>query len=262
MASHDDSTSDLANSFTDLMTSLAVIFILLLVAAVGNQLVKAQATQAQIDKMMHQLAAQVRSTEDRRKKVLASLKAELPGASIEEDPNDPFGVLISEPHKLENFTFDSARLPPDAPEFLDGFAPKLAQAVCSPPVYEEVNSVIVEGHADERGTDEANLDISTRRSMAVVTECLQAVEVLSSALSAHKQDCFARLLMATGRGRRDPIETNGIEDRDRSRRVLFKIRLRTLEEKQLERRLGKAFVAQNTTGRGPLDGGANAAERP
>jgi hypothetical protein len=107
MAAEDSTTTSLASSFTDLMTSLAVIFILLLVAAVSNELLEARKTQASVDEMKRELSVRTRSVEDRRKDLIARLEAtlvpQLPGLQIEEDPNDPFGVLVIPPKTLERF---------------------------------------------------------------------------------------------------------------------------------------------------------------
>jgi hypothetical protein len=212
---------------------------LLLVAAVSNELLEAKRTQASVDAMKRELSIRTRSVEDRRKDLIMRLEAtlvpQLPGLQIEEDPNDPFGVLVIPPKTLERFERNHFELPPDAGEYLARFAPKLATAVCGGNARAELSSVVVEGHADHTGTDELNLNLSTERSMSVVSTCLHAVGSASAGLAENTVGCFAQLLTASGRGRSDPIRINGVEDADRSRRVVFKLRLKTIEEKELER---------------------------
>src|SRR5689334_9038479 len=115
----EESSSSLASSFTDLMTSLAVIFILLLVEAINNQ-------HQELSSMRNKLAQRTKSVKDRRedlkKKLEAELIPQLPNLEIEEDPKDPFGVLVIPPKKLEGFEKDHSDLPLEARDYLKDFA--------------------------------------------------------------------------------------------------------------------------------------------
>jgi outer membrane protein OmpA-like peptidoglycan-associated protein len=194
-------------------------------------------------------------------KLEATLVPQLPGLQIEEDPNDPFGVLVIPPKTLERFVRNRFELPPQAGEYLERFAPKLATAVCGTNARAELSSVVVEGHADHTGTDEINLNLSTERSMSVVSTCLHAVGSDSAGLPETTVGCFAQLLTASGRGRSDPIRINGVEDADRSRRVVFKLRLKTIEEKELEREgsptIATGHKVQGSTVEGFRDGSSH-----
>jgi outer membrane protein OmpA-like peptidoglycan-associated protein len=254
----EESGSSLASSFTDLMTSLAVIFILLLVAAINNQ-------HQELSSMRDMLAQRSKSVKDRREDLMKKLKAELvpqlPNLQIEEDPKDPFGVLVIPPKKLEGFEKDHSDLPVDAKDYLNDFAPRLASVVCSEPLRYELSSVVVEGHADSSGTDIHNLKLSVDRSMMVVSDSLRAVGSTSASMSQPMMDCFAHLLTTSGRGKGEILVTNGVEDRERSRRVVFKIRLKTLEEKELE--ASEHIVKATTLRQAPLASiSANGTKRP
>jgi outer membrane protein OmpA-like peptidoglycan-associated protein len=218
-------SASLASSFTDLMTSLAVIFVLLLVAAVSIE-------QKALHEKQEQLAFRLRGAQDRRLVVEEKLRDGLKGLDleIEDDLEDPYGVYLIPPRKLEGFELDRHELPTGASDYLTNFAPKLAEVVCAPSLNPELSLVTVEGHADSSGTDAHNLNLSTQRSMEVVKTCLQAVD---SVLPDWTQDCFAKLLTASGRGKSEPIKVHGIEDSGRSRRVVFRVRIKTLEEKNL-----------------------------
>ena len=50
--------------------------------------------------------------------------------------------------------------------------------------------------------------------------------------------CFVDFVSATGRGSAEPVEVTGKEDRSLSRRVVFKIRVKSLEQRGLETKLG------------------------
>src|SRR6266581_5088442 len=123
------------------------------------------------------------------------------------------------------------KIPQKGIEFLGDFTPKLAAIACSDRFRNEINSIVVEGHTDSSGTDAINLPLSQARSMAVVRESLRVLgnaqgdeEALSSL-----RTYFLDFLSASGRGSVEPIyDQIGKEDRARSRRVVFKIRVRSL----------------------------------
>ena len=109
----------------------------------------------------------------------------------------------------------------------------LAFTVCSVDFRREISAIVIEGHTDSSGTDAINLPFSQARSMAVVRESLN---VLSKV--APERACFLTFLSASGRGSSEAILTAlGNEDRDRSRRVEFKIRVRSLEQRQVQEAL-------------------------
>jgi len=84
-ASNEDAA--LASSFTDLMTSLAVIFILLLVAMMNNTYQEAENTKSQIL--------------SRLEKALRIFQKQ--GVKVTRDPKDPLVLLVYVPEELLRF---------------------------------------------------------------------------------------------------------------------------------------------------------------
>jgi outer membrane protein OmpA-like peptidoglycan-associated protein len=217
----DGDSSSLSSSMTDLMTSLAVIFILLLVASLNN-----------ISQQQKNLVGKLQLTLD---EVLKDFKKV--GVEVKTDPHDPLVLLVIVPEHLFNFAFDKADIPPQGIEFLQQFTPRLMAQVCSPTLRDKIASVVVEGHADTRGSDKANLDRSQQRASAVVIESLQILEGPAETSKAGNglPGCFKSLVSASGRGDADPIlDASGRPDPDRSRRVIFKIRIRSIEQELTE----------------------------
>jgi outer membrane protein OmpA-like peptidoglycan-associated protein len=212
-------SSSFASSLTDLMTSLMVIFVLLLVATLNNASAEGENT---------------------RNLILDRLKLDLQdfarqGVRVEKDPADPLGLLVLVPEGLLNFAIDKTDIPAGGVTFLSDFSPRLAKTACSERYRKEISSIVVEGHTDSSGTDEYNLQLSQERSMAVVQ---QTLKILGQAEPGDKA-CFLDFLSANGRGSKEPIrDANGNEDRDRSRRVVFKIRVRSLEQREFRTILG------------------------
>ena len=94
---------------------------------------------------------------------------------------------------------------------------------------------MVEGHTDSSGTDEHNLQLSQQRSLSVVQRTL---DILGRSEPEDKV-CFLDFLSANGRGSKERIlDADGKEDRNRSRRVVFKIRVRSLEQREFRTILG------------------------
>lgn len=213
-------SGSLASSLTDLMTSLMVIFVLLLVATLNNASAEGENT---------------------RNLILDKLKIELQdfarrGVHVEKDPADPLGLLVLVPEGLLNFQVDRTEIPNGGIAFLSEFSPRLAKTACSEQYRKEISSIVVEGHTDSSGTDEHNLQLSQQRSLVVVQRTL---EILGRS-EPEDRGCFLDFLSANGRGSKEPIlDTNGNEDRDRSRRVVFKIRVRSLEQRELRSILGE-----------------------
>lgn len=202
--------SGIQNSFTDLMTSLAVIFILMFCATWNDA---------------RQQGKGVRGA------ILVDLKKELEqfisrdGVEVKEDPKDPLSLVILVPEGLLQFDVGKDLIPESGIKFLRSFMPIMAKATLK--FKDDINSIIVEGHADTSGKDEQNLPLSQKRSMSVVMESLQALE-------SDARDRFLGLLSASGRGSVDPYTENGVVNMDKSRRVVFKMRIRSFEQRGKE----------------------------
>ena len=215
-----DHDASIANSLTDLMTSLAVIFILLLCASLNNAFEEGQ---------------------DMRVKILEKLQVQLKeyivkGVQVKADPSDPLALLILVPEGLLEFKLNKADIPERGVEFLESFMPKLTDTIYDPGFRENISSVVVEGHTDSSGDDAQNLRLSQERSMSVVSKSINILEpVTSTNSSSEKRDYFLRVLSASGRGQQDLILTNDEENHAQSRRVVFKIRVRSIEEKKIEK---------------------------
>jgi outer membrane protein OmpA-like peptidoglycan-associated protein len=215
-----ETSSGMSNSFTDLMTSLAVIFILLLCASLNNAQQEGQTTRNSV----------LAEIQDSLKDFAAA------GIEVTSDPKDPLGLLVLVPEDLLAFQLDRSGISPGGELFLKEFIPRLSRIVCSPKFAEEINSIVVEGHTDSSGTDRHNWDLSQKRSMSVVGASL---DILNAEGMERERAYFLRQLSATGRGSAELITNRaGEEDAASSRRVVFKIRIRSLEQKPLLEALG------------------------
>ena len=208
--------SGLASSLTDLMTSLAVIFILLLVAMLNNQ--RQQATETR-----NLVVSRLQAALERFK---------LQGVEVKSDPKDPLVLLVIVPEDLLKFEQGKSDIPPAGFTFLQTFTPKFVSTACSTDLRDGISSIVVEGHASSEGNPTDNLSLSQRRSMAVIQQSLVVLDESSHPETSNDYKCLLSLISATGRGSAEPVLINGEEDRPHSRRVVFKIRIKSLEERK------------------------------
>jgi len=189
------------------MTSLMVIFILLLLVFLNN---RAAVNEAVTDSLLKDLKGQLGAEQFRNQ-------------DIQLDSKDRYTIIVDIPDQLMTFKTNESELKPQGEAFLRSHAPTLARILCSDKYLDSLENVIVEGHSDSmpyRGasleqSQQLNLKLSQDRSMEVVKKTLLYLEA-----SPKERRCLLEKLSATGRGEQD-LEATA----DKSRRVVFKIRI-------------------------------------
>lgn len=212
------------NGMTDLMTSLAMIFILLFVAFITQTSSEAQS-----------------ELQEHKEDVQAALQDHLwrLGLSLDADPRDPLTLMIVVPEDLLTFEFGQSLLSAQADRFLEEAMPFYAAAVCGP-LRDTIDSLAIQGHTDDRGGDAYNLRLSQERSLAVMVKGLEVIQAQTP--SAYQ--CFQEMTSASGRGRQELIyDPDNRVNREKSRRVIFKIRLRSTEQRHTAEPLLKMLVS-------------------
>ena len=200
---HENGDQFFTTGVTDLMTSVAIIFVLLFVVALQPGPVASVSADP---------------TDSNARDILMSQFERL-GLPIEKDPDDPQLLLLIMPESLLNFDFGRATLRPAAEAYLQKVIPQYASAFCGP-FRSLIESVTIEGHTDDVGEDRRNLRLSQERAFRVM---VKAMDILQG---RPEDDCFQQITTASGRGKQDLWY--GIDQRlsrDKSRRVVFRIRL-------------------------------------
>ncbi len=219
-----EQSSVLTIGVTDLMTSLAVIFILLFSAYVT----KVSETEAQTKVSVPDSVPEVRVAKTMTEDIRGALRDHFQrfDLSLDADPTDPNVVRIVVPDALLNFEFGKGTLSTVADQFLVDAMPTYAALLCGA-MRDRIDSLVIEGHTDDRGSDIYNLKLSQERSLNVMVKGLEVIK--DSAPWAYR--CFHEKTSASGRGRQDLVldQSRGL-DREKSRRVVFKIRLRSTEQ--------------------------------
>lgn len=219
-----EQSSVLTIGVTDLMTSLAVIFILLFSAYVT----KVSETDARTKVSVPEPAPEPRAGKATTEDIKGVLRDHFQrfDLSLDADPADPNMVRIVVPDALLNFEFGKGTLSAVADRFLADAMPTYAALLCGA-MRDRIDSLVIEGHTDDRGSDIYNLKLSQERSLNVMVKGLEVIK--DSAPWAYR--CFQEKTSASGRGRQDLVLDQSRElDRDKSRRVVFKIRLRSTDQ--------------------------------
>ncbi|MGC4097483.1 MAG: OmpA family protein [Nitrospira sp.] len=199
-----ESSAVVMSGVADLMTSLAVIFILLLVAYV---------TRVQDG---HANPAKSRA-------IPADLMPILDPPHPPLEAKRPRVHTITVPDAAINFEFGKSALLPTAEIFLSEAMPHYAAMTCGSGE-QDVEAFVIEGYTDDLGDDIRNLRLSQERSFAVLAKSLEVIrEKLPWAY-----ECFLQKATANGRGKQNLLRNDaGYTDRDKSRRVVFKIHMRS-----------------------------------
>jgi flagellar motor protein MotB len=213
-----NNTDHLNSSMTDLMTSLMVIFILLLLVFVHRTAGKdAAVTDVLLKRLRSEMLPQG-SNENNEK-------------TIRPDPRDRNAILIIVPDRLMNFEPGQSKLRPEGEQFLKRYIPQLAEVLCGDQFRSSIESIVVEGHTDTHPymghtveeSQSLNLKLSQDRAMVVVENALPDLSGMEA-----KRACFLEKLSASGRGEQEQEPTA-----DESRRVILKIRVKVIDEAPL-----------------------------
>ncbi|MBK9409553.1 MAG: hypothetical protein IPN47_16190 [Gemmatimonadetes bacterium] len=215
----DEERGGLGASFTDLMTSLAVIFVLLTVVFINRE---------------------VGTAKDVRVSVVKALQGSLTAAGVPESSvrEDSSSVVVILPDSAF-FGVDKSALLPLGRSIVQRLMPVLADTLCNDSYRPLLETVVVEGHTDatkpadstEAGGRLYNLALSQRRSMEFVTVATNALLTPRDSGDGRRTkvfDCFVGLASATGRGQEQLLSGTGLTRTSAAqRRVILRIRLKT-----------------------------------
>lgn len=218
--------SSLTSAMTDLMTSLAVIFILLLVVYLNHSYQETQKSSMKVkDKLIEKFIAL--------------------GIKAENDPRDPLALIIRLHDDKLQFDHNKAVLKPKGQQYLKGFIPKLTSTICAKDTNKDIESLLIQGFTDSDGNDEHNLELSQDRAFQV-----SKFTIDKAGLNWQTRECFLNLTSTNGRGKRELLPTGskpGKENKSASRRVEFKIRVKSFEQKKkIENTLEKSAKISTT----------------
>ncbi|WP_456457600.1 OmpA family protein [Nitratifractor sp.] len=106
-------------------------------------------------------------------------------------------------------------------ELRETFEKYIAALMNNRAIRPHLERIVIEGHTDSDGGYLYNLELSQKRALAVMNYLLS--------LPIAKKYDLKKYLVASGRAYMDPILRNGVEDKEASRRIEIKFRLKNRE---------------------------------
>ncbi len=193
------------------MTSLAIVFILLLVVFM---------------KQAHDQSLQAKQTVEAQLKNILARES----LSLKQDIEDPLNMAVMVGENQLRFPLGEATLSPSGAAFVGTFFRNLATKLCSPALRDKIDSIVIEGHTDTSGEKtpggvRQNIALSQRRSYSVLEHALKSVQS-----SPETYECLLEFASATGRGSRSPVGEGNSYNPELSRRVEIRIRVKSAEQ--------------------------------
>ncbi|MGH7294465.1 MAG: OmpA family protein [Polyangiaceae bacterium] len=231
LLSGSEGTSEIWPSFTDVMSTMALILFVLVLLAYVRSLVAAkqidafarqiaaselelgslheeiqagkadlaasqarlsnqQAVIADSDRQLDALRARLQSIAVLRVSVLGRIKQALEaqlgttgeGGAELVTIGDNGNIVVNESLLFE---YGSYAIKKDARPLLDSLAKALGNVLADPDVRANIDTILVQGHADERGSSAVNWDLSARRATAVLQYLFQANPTLAASYGSY-----------------------------------------------------------------------------
>lgn len=232
-------------SYSDLMAGVLIIFILLLIFKMYDMQKNKEVQMEEYEKLRQEVKLKenellktkkkVQELSNTRLKIIELLQNEFEKANIQIliDPNT--GAITLK----EGILFDTAKsdVKNNGKEFLGKFIPLYLKILLgNEEIRGELAEIIIEGHTDDINTYLFNLNLSQKRSYSVVEY------LMSDEFDYEYKDLLKNYITANGKSfsqLKYKDSNNTIVDREESRRVEFKFRLKEEETllritKQLE----------------------------
>ena len=160
-----------------------------------------------------------------RTRIIENLSGELRKANLDVTVDAQTGAIAMKGAVL--FDVNRSVLKPGGMELLDRLIPVYVRTLLAEGNRAFVGEVIIEGHADSDGDYWRNMSLSQDRALAVAAYCLTDG---FGGLNAEEQAMLRKILTANGRSNSNPVlSADGSEDKEASRRVEIKFRLKEAE---------------------------------
>ena len=202
------------SSLTDLMTSLAIVFIMLMLALVNSI---GNAGKTDIGKIQHELES-------------ALIEYELACVNNSEK-GDPLSCTIVLPKDKLPFAPGSPYIDHKGQDYLNKIFPKIMNVLSNGEIIDSVEGIYIEGFTDDTASDIYNLALSQDRSREVGLHLL--ISVFSIKASVVRRNLLEWMHL-NGRGEQDLVLNSKDDiDRGKSRRVEVTIRVKTLQQREV-----------------------------
>jgi outer membrane protein OmpA-like peptidoglycan-associated protein len=198
--SNDESDSSHWLTISDLMSGLAMLFVLLFVVV-----------QISLHEKIKQLKKYESALENLPLVILAAIQKDIGGSKARVDPKT--GDVVIDDAFL--FGEGSDELSPAGKEFLSIFLPTYSNAILSTPYIENlVRYIVIDGRTSSKGSEGANRELSLRRSLSVSNF------IFSDSVRFPGKEKIEKKILMAGRGEIDAQQTR---DNAGDRKVVIRI---------------------------------------
>ncbi len=203
-------------SYTDLMSTLLVIFALVLMVTIYNTQSAYEEKEAAINEKNEMIEQVVGVKSEIIQELIKAFKDS--DLAMEVDPQT--GAIRFSGGVF--FDSNSSNVSATGEKYLKQFIPQYINILLSDRFRGEISQIIVEGHTDTKGGYLYNLQLSQDRALSVTQEIFQP----GFPNFKHKEE-LKSVITANGRSYSIPVlKINGAIDANKSRRVEFKFRLK------------------------------------
>nr|WP_294651346.1 OmpA family protein [uncultured Blautia sp.] len=200
-----------------------------LLAELAAQLKEQQATldqqQSDLDEKTSLLATQQKKIDNIigvKADVIEALQKEFSKNNVSVDIDAQTGALTLNANVM--FDYDQSELTDEGKEELANILPIYCKVLLQDDYKKYLAEIIIDGYTDTDGDYDYNLELSQKRSLAVAQ---YLTEIRENFLSADEISDLQNYLTVNGHGSANPIlDSKGNEDKDASRRVEVKFRLK------------------------------------
>ncbi|WP_066321186.1 OmpA family protein [Bacillus sp. FJAT-29814] len=223
LLNHNSEESDFWPSFTDLLSSILlvvlIVFVGIIVTINNESKARQEKSQEEINKQAKLIAEkekQIEALSYIQKDIVENLERELSDKQLGISIDKETGAIKFKDDLLFETGKDVIR--PEFKEKLHQFL-RIYFSTLYGQYKDQIAEVVVEGHTDDVGDYIDNLDLSQRRASSVVKFILSDGDIPF-------KDLVTKDITANGRSESQLKIVNGVVDRAQSRRVEFKFRLK------------------------------------
>ena len=170
---------------------------------------------------LEQQQVQIEQLVGLKTRIITSLSDALRAAHISAQVDPSNGSIALESDVL--FATNKFELTDQGKTFVDRFLPVYLNVLLSEDYQQYVTEIIIEGHTDSDGDYITNLKLSQQRALAVASYVLADDY---HGITGEQKRLLRKLVTCNGRSWSDLVrDANGFENKDASRRVVFKFRM-------------------------------------
>lgn len=203
-------------SYSDMMSSLLMLFILLVLSLAYINQQTLEHKQAEIEAIYKESSNKIKEITKTKQYIITQLLNEINQDELDITIDNESGAISFNSNLL--FDFNSAELKSEGKLIINRFLPKYVEILFREGNIEYIDEITIVGHTDTIGGYEYNLELSQLRALSVVN---YIVVENGANLDSETLEKLKYYIGANGKSFSRPVTENGYVIDDKSRRVEF-----------------------------------------